>query len=630
MNSSESLPSRVDLAAERDFRVGDLNVSPSTCRVADAGGEARVEPRVMAVLIVLHRNAGRTVTRDELIETCWGGRAVSDDAVTRAIMKVRQLARNAEPPHFTVNAVPKVGFRLTETTNVPAQGSTAELPQPSTPEAFPSERAPLATWVAASVGVVLIAAIAFIVGTDHSPQPFAPAARIALFPFEALQKADELDRLSRQTDDAIARQLTARGIATATSSRSASSDSAAANAELVVAGVVDREGDAYKIKTTVSASASDLILWSQTFERKVSEPEGLHEEAANSLAAVLVCALKERKSAVPMPADVLSLFLHSCAAEWWRSGQALEVTRRLVEKAPHLAGAHAHRAFALAGQAEGLDHLSADAARFASEARRSAERALALDANSADAHLSLSVRIGPDPRFTERERQLARALNLDPDHGGALDEYGRLLREVGRIGAAGEVFRRIAPNGNLIQGAMVAAMQGKFSDAYPMIERLEVLSPRWAREVRWVLALWWEDPANALQHIERVAQDAGRADRLPCVRPHLEAIVRKRTVRGLAPACERLDIDWRVRLLARQGDIDGAYRLMAQRFPNSRSPTMFLFYPEMKRFRHDARFMPLVARLGLLSYWREANQWPDFCAEADLPYDCRTWRTSMK
>jgi hypothetical protein len=91
-----------------------------------------------------------------------------------------------------------------------------------------------------------------------------------------------------------------------------------------------------------------------------------------------------------------------------------------------------------------------------------------------------------------------------------------------------------------------------------------------------------------------------------------------------------LDIDWRVRLLARQGDIDGAYRLMAQRFPNSRSPTMFLFYPEMKRFRHDARFMPLVARLGLLSYWREANQWPDFCAEADLPYDCRTWRTSMK
>jgi hypothetical protein len=42
----------------------------------------------------------------------------------------------------------------------------------------------------------------------------------------------------------------------------------------------------------------------------------------------------------------------------------------------------------------------------------------------------------------------------------------------------------------------------------------------------------------------------------------------------------------------------------------------------MKRFRHDARFMPLMERIDLVRYWRETGQWPDFCSEADLPYDC--------
>ena len=77
-------------------------------------------------------------------------------------------------------------------------------------------------------------------------------------------------------------------------------------------------------------------------------------------------------------------------------------------------------------------------------------------------------------------------------------------------------------------------------------------------------------------------------------------------------------------MLARQGDVDGAYKLMGH-LPNSRSFFAFLFYPEMKVFRHDPRFMPLADRLGLVRYWRETNEWPDFCAETDLPYDCRVW-----
>ncbi|MGH6912049.1 MAG: hypothetical protein ACREEG_17845, partial [Phenylobacterium sp.] len=48
-----------------------------------------------------------------------------------------------------------------------------------------------------------------------------------------------------------------------------------------------------------------------------------------------------------------------------------------------------------------------------------------------------------------------------------------------------------------------------------------------------------------------------------------------------------------------------------------------LFFPTMKAFRADPRFMPLTKRLGLLDYWSRSGRWPDFCAEPGLPYDCK-------
>jgi hypothetical protein len=33
--------------------------------------------------------------------------------------------------------------------------------------------------------------------------------------------------------------------------------------------------------------------------------------------------------------------------------------------------------------------------------------------------------------------------------------------------------------------------------------------------------------------------------------------------------------------------------------------------------------MLVAARLGLLQYWQSSGQWPDFCFDPDLPYDCK-------
>lgn len=103
---------RLQLAREADFGLGALSVSPSACRVVMGGVETRVEAQTMAVLVVLAKAEGATVTREELIEACWQGRVVSDDAVARTIAKVRSLARGATPAPFSLETLPKVGYRL--------------------------------------------------------------------------------------------------------------------------------------------------------------------------------------------------------------------------------------------------------------------------------------------------------------------------------------------------------------------------------------------------------------------------------------------------------------------------------------------------------------------------------------
>jgi hypothetical protein len=77
-------------------------------------------------------------------------------------------------------------------------------------------------------------------------------------------------------------------------------------------------------------------------------------------------------------------------------------------------------------------------------------------------------------------------------------------------------------------------------------------------------------------------------------------------------------------MLARQGDVDGAYAL----FQATRTETItqfarIVYYPEMREFRRDTRFMALAKKMGLVDYWLTTDKWPDFCSEPDLPYDCR-------
>jgi tetratricopeptide (TPR) repeat protein len=79
----------------------------------------------MQVLVALGRVEGLIVTRDELIERCWDGRIVSDDAINRVLSRIRQLAAGLGGGSFAIETIARVGYRVAATRGVAEQRPAA-------------------------------------------------------------------------------------------------------------------------------------------------------------------------------------------------------------------------------------------------------------------------------------------------------------------------------------------------------------------------------------------------------------------------------------------------------------------------------------------------------------------------
>ncbi len=107
--------SATSLAELETVRIGSFEVRPGTREIHGPLGLITVEPRVMEVFVALMSAGGRVVTRGELVDRCWGGRAVSEDAINRTIQRIRWVAKGVAANSFSVKTVHKAGYRLVET-----------------------------------------------------------------------------------------------------------------------------------------------------------------------------------------------------------------------------------------------------------------------------------------------------------------------------------------------------------------------------------------------------------------------------------------------------------------------------------------------------------------------------------
>jgi DNA-binding winged helix-turn-helix (wHTH) protein len=92
----------------------EFAVDASEGAVTGPGGTVRLEPKVMDVLLLLSRQAGRVVPRNELMDAVWPDVVVTEHTLSRCIYQLRnqlgKISDRADDP--IIETLPKRGYRL--------------------------------------------------------------------------------------------------------------------------------------------------------------------------------------------------------------------------------------------------------------------------------------------------------------------------------------------------------------------------------------------------------------------------------------------------------------------------------------------------------------------------------------
>lgn len=438
------------LGNEARFRLGAAEVRPAERELVHADGRETLEPRVMEVLIVLAKAKGEVVSRDALVETCWEGRAVTDDAINRVIYRLRKLAEQSGGA-FAVETIAKVGYRLT------AKDADAAAPLPEAAATRSPPRPNRAVLAAIAAGLVALLALVWWIARPAAPPPAAPM--LAVMPFDNLsgEAPDTITHgLPRELRDRLARMRGLRVIADSSSAALATENIDALeigrrlNVDLLLDGAVQLRDAALRIHIELVDARTGAVAWSHTYDGPAADlaaadadlSAALLEHMAQRLGTEVASAGEARVMSPETFGQILEARTElQTALDIMRSGD-MDAGRRHVDRSVAILTTVVARepenatALAMLGNLAPRGWLPESSDDAAENWRISADylrRALAADPDNPNALTSLAEYYRRyEWRWLESQRLFERALAIDPNNPDAQSWYTYQLTTTGR------------------------------------------------------------------------------------------------------------------------------------------------------------------------------------------------------
>jgi TolB-like protein len=94
------------------YHFDGYRLDTDTCELRSAVGAIAIEPQVYALLRLLIDNRERLVSKDEIIDRIWQGRAVSEAAVASRVKSARQAIGDDGATQCRIKTVHRMGFRF--------------------------------------------------------------------------------------------------------------------------------------------------------------------------------------------------------------------------------------------------------------------------------------------------------------------------------------------------------------------------------------------------------------------------------------------------------------------------------------------------------------------------------------
>ena len=382
-----------------------------------AGGPVALEPKAFALMTLLAENHHRVISKEEMIATVWGGRFVSDDAVSTVLKLVRKALNDDGAAQAFVRTIRGRGHRFV----VPVQIGTG-ITVPAQPQEPPSLDPDAGRGERPAVAVLPFARIAL-------PEDLATVADA--IPAGIISSLSRLRWLR-----VIARQSTFRF---RHDDVDLSTLHSLLGAGFCLSGRVERIGARLGVSVDLSDTRSGGVIWSERIERPLVD---VHEIRSLIVAAVISALdlripLAEAELARAKPVehlDAWSLY-HLGLSHMYRFNShdnaiAGGLFRRATMLAPTFAAAHAARSFT--SYQDAAMGFTADRAAAVADARWAAERSFELDPLDPSANFAMDrfpiLNGEPDDVLV----WLDRAIDLSPSYVKGFYSRGMVHALAGR------------------------------------------------------------------------------------------------------------------------------------------------------------------------------------------------------
>ena len=580
------------------YRFGRCELQPAARRLLVDGEPATLGPRAFDVLVALVERAGDLVTKAELLDRVWPGLVVEENNLQVQVSALRKLVGTA-----AIGTVAGSGYRFAlkvEQGDRPAAGSRVAARLASAITDRPS-----------------IAVLPFVnMSDDAANEYFADGLAEELL--NVLAKIRGL----RVTSRTSAFSFKGTHVDIPTVARTL-------NVATILEGSVRKSGQRVRITAQLVHVATDSTLWSETYDRDLTDIFAVQDDIANSVVKELRAALLgepadasgSARASTEIAAAVRSRSENAEAYRLYLQGlffarrhntddraKAVDYFRQALQRDPSYALAWAGLSEAYLLQADGGSLGALD--EGVALARDAATRALELGPEVGRSHAAMGkIHMYYDWDWNAAAVRYRRALELAPDDSDSLADAIRLAQHRGRLNESAVMLETAMALDPLNVGAhrtlsVQLAVTGRLAEAKAALLRALEINPRHA-----VI----HAALSNLHVIEGRPDDALREAMLELHSAHgmtalAQALYALGRIAESEAALQELIAKWAdhaayqiARVYGHRGDADHAFEWLerAYRQRDAGLSSLALNIILVRRLHDDPRWEPFVEKMGL-------------------------------
>ena len=661
--------------AQSIYEFGPFRLDVTEHRLLRDGRPVPLPPKVFETLLLLVQRSGHVVEKDEIMKVIWPDSFVEEANLTQYVFALRRALGEAESGEPYIETVPKHGYRfVADVREIVVETLDPEIERPLAKpmgdngsgelrtvrpppddarwEAEPqrvldelSERRSHSPHLAAQPlgslrgrnGLFLSAGLAVLLLASgffayRNIFPDKQIESIAVMPFQNASASADAEYLSDGISEALINSLSElqqlKVIARSTTFRYKGKETdpqtvgRELNVEVVLMGRVRQVGDSLNVQVDLVDASTGAQLWGKEYERPASDVLSVKRAITREVTDNLKLRLSGEQQQQLTKRDATNAEAYQSYLRgryYWNRRTAANITKALdqfqqaVDKDPT-------SALAYVGLADSYAVLEQYAGRPSSEtlpkAKAAAMRALEIDDSLAEAYASLGFINQQSWQFDEAERNLKRAMELDPDYPTARQWYARHLNMTGRFDEAFVEIKRaqqldpLSPiiSFNVAHNYLIA---GDINTATEQFKNLLEINPNFpqAHDYLGLIYLKQGREREAIDELQKGVEASKRASDDLSFLGYGYAVLGKRAeamtiLKELEQRHDRQESAavYLAAVHAGLGDKDKAFSWLEKGFEARSGLLVHITYrPVFDTLRSDPRYADLVRRIGLTS-----------------------------